>query len=166
MPRKPGPLPPVGLLRELFCYDPETGFITNRISRTSRKAGARAESVDTRGYFQVYAGGALRLAHRVAWTMHHGKEPAGFIDHINGDTADNRIANLRECSHSENMRNKRVNSSSRSGIKGLNRVGPSWRANVGVSGQRFHLGSFRSKDEAITAIKIAREKLHGTFSKP
>jgi hypothetical protein len=41
------------------------------------------------------------------------------VDHINGDTLDNRKENLRICSRSENSRNKKLRCDSRSGYKGV-----------------------------------------------
>ena len=41
------------------------------------------------------------------------------VDHINGDPLDNRKENLRICMHSENCRNRKVRSDSRSGYKGV-----------------------------------------------
>ena len=39
--------------------------------------------------------------------MHNNwEEPSGVIDHINGDSLDNRIENLRNVTHTENMANR------------------------------------------------------------
>jgi hypothetical protein len=51
--------------------------------------------------------GKVRLGPRLAWLLHFGRWPSEFIDHINGDRADNRIANLRDVPHAANMRNRR-----------------------------------------------------------
>jgi len=44
-------------------------------------------------------------AHRVAWFLHYGKWPKGFIDHINGNRHDNRIDNLRDINPKDNCKN-------------------------------------------------------------
>lgn len=45
--------------------------------------------------------------HRVIWKIETGREPEGFIDHINGIRDDNRIENLRDVTPRENMLNTR-----------------------------------------------------------
>ena len=46
--------------------------------------------------------------------------PKGMqVDHINGDTLDNRKENLRVCTRSQNMQNKKLHSHSKTGYKGV-----------------------------------------------
>jgi len=49
--------------------------------------------------------GKRYYAHRLAWLYVYGVWPDGDTDHINRNKHDNRIANLRSCSRSENMLN-------------------------------------------------------------
>lgn len=167
MPKRASPLPPVSMLRELFRYEPETGFLFNRISRTSRKAGARAEHPGPGGYFQVYADRRLLYAHRVIWTIFHGEEPAGFIDHIDGNKRNNCISNLRVTTHAMNMCNRSAASHSASGAKGVYRRKDNgmWRAYIVVNGKRKSLGQFPSFEEADDAAISARRKFHGDFAR-
>lgn len=58
--------------------------------------------------------------HRVIWMLIHGKVNRHMvIDHIDGNCFNNRIENLREVTHSENCRNRKVDKRSTSGIAGL-----------------------------------------------
>ncbi len=95
-------------LRELLHYDPETGVFT-RLTKTGSRwlAGQIATpTMDSNGYAQLFVAGKKRAAHRLAWLYVYGTYPLGQVDHINGIQTDNRIANLRDTTPSENCQNK------------------------------------------------------------
>lgn len=83
------------------------------------------------------------------------------IDHINGNTLDNRLKNLRICSHTENMRNRKT-----SGFKGVSKTASGkYRARITVNNKELHLGSFKSKEEAAKAYNEAANKYYGVFAR-
>jgi hypothetical protein len=92
-------------LRELLSYDPDTGKLT-WIKRGRGRWGAVGD-VDRRGYAHFRFAGSHYYAHRVAWAIHHGREPENQIDHINGIKTDNRLVNLRDVPQHINMQNQR-----------------------------------------------------------
>lgn len=109
------------------------------------------------------------LAHRVIWLLYTGKWPASEIDHVNGIRNDNRIDNLRDVSHADNLRNQRLSKNSTSGHTGVYWVKRSnrWEATIKVNQKTRHLGYFIEKADAISARKNAEEKFgfhknHGT----
>jgi hypothetical protein len=162
-------------LRELLDYDPETGALTwksrsliwfnserARSVWNSRYAGKPAfGKTNKEGYFRGSLLGKRYQAHRVAWAIHYGKWPEKQIDHINGDRADNRIANLRDVSRAQNQKNMRLSSANTSGVSGIYWCSNAkqWRAVITSDGKRHHLGYFHSMSEAISARKSA-EKRH------
>jgi len=114
------------------------------------------------GYRYINIGKFKLMAHRVAWAVHHGHFPTSYIDHINGDTKDNRLCNLRQCSAIENSRNTKMQSHNKSGFTGVSwhKSSGAWRAYIGVKGRQVNLGSFDNKEDAIKERCIA-ENLFG-----
>ena len=95
--RTPRPIP-IAAAKEKFTYDPETGHFFDK--RTGRQAASKKGARLT-----LCINGQSYYAHRVAWAMVYGKDPELVIDHINQNQHDHRIANLRDVSQSENIKN-------------------------------------------------------------
>lgn len=97
-------------LLELLSYDPETGVFTNQIDRGYRaKAGAVAGGRShKRGYRLIKLDYESYLAQRLAWFYVYGEWPVNEVDHIDGDTSNNKLANLRVVTHQQNSWNKPV----------------------------------------------------------
>jgi hypothetical protein len=171
--RKPKTRIPVGLVtadrvRELLNYDPETGVFTWAAQSSTRvKIGAVAGSVDIYGYHIIRVDGRLYRAHRLVWLYVHGEWPVGDIDHINGDPGDNRIANLRPATRSQNLANSKRRKNNTSGYKGVswNKQARKWHARIGVDGQYKHLGLFTDPAEAHEAWLAAAKKTSREFAR-
>lgn len=169
MPRtrhKPPGVLTVDRVRELLRYDLETGVFTWRRTAGPAKTGAAVRGeVTESGYLRIVVDGCRARAHRLAWFYVYGAWPEGEVDHINGNRMDNRIANLRVCSRSENSKNRRLSRSNTSGFKGVHwhkRLGK-WVAKIKVDGRHVHLGCFGSPGEAFAAYKAAAPIYHGEF---
>jgi len=90
-----------------------------------------------------------------------------FIDHINHNGLDNRCANLRIATFTQNVRHRRkFKLYSRSKFKGVDWVQKQkkWRARILVDGRRIYLGSFHSEIAAAHAYDKAARKHHGQFA--
>ena len=84
----------------------------------------------------------------------------------NGNGLDNRKANLRICSNSQNQANRGVGKNNTSGFKGVwfdNRV-LRWRAAIQVLKKRIQLGKFDLKEDAARAYNKAATKYFGEFA--
>jgi hypothetical protein len=59
-------------------------------------------------------------AHRVIWFLYYNEDPLGFeIDHIDGNTYNNHITNLRKVPREVNVRNSRKRKDNTSGHNGI-----------------------------------------------
>ena len=105
-------------LKDLLHYDPETGVFTWLKSGKGRKANGETRGL-TNGYFTIRINWRQYKAHRLAWLYVYGVWPKGQIDHINHNTTDNRIANLREVTNQENHRNMSLSKNNTSGVTGV-----------------------------------------------
>lgn len=162
-------LPPLEALRRWLSYDPATGIMRWKARKSPMApAGAEAGNISRDGYRTIYFDGITYLAHRLAWLLHYGFPPAGQMDHINGVRSDNRIENLRLATPSQNCANRRVNPSSKCGIKGVRqcKLRGKWRAYVSISGRRTYLGHFATAEEANRAYSAAAVRAHGEFARP
>lgn len=92
--------------------------------------------------------------------------PGMVVDHINGNTLDNRRCNLRVCEHRENVKNRRK-------TRGVSRYkGVYWRAdrerwvaNLRVDGRKINLGRHKDEESAARAYDAAAKVHHGAFAR-
>jgi len=126
-------------------------------------SGKRAlDSTTDNGYKAGNFLGRRVYAHQAVWFLVNGEWPENVIDHINGDGHDNRIANLRHCDQSINLRNAKKSDRNTSGTVGVffEKRSQRWMALIVINQKKLHLGSFKNKEEAIAARKAAN-KMHG-----
>src|SRR6476620_11560831 len=106
MPVKPDTLTHELLLR-LLHYDAERGVFIRKVKTAPCvEVGDIAGGMGDYGYPQLNVNGRIYKAHRLAWFYTYGEWPKE-IDHIDGDRANCRIANLRRVTRSQNNMNKR-----------------------------------------------------------
>lgn len=153
-------------LRELFDYDSSTGLFCRRRATTNKVKSTigiwQPGSLTKLGYNSLRVNGKAWQAHRLAWLYMHGALPDGQIDHINGVRNDNRIANLRLATVSENQLNlSAVNVKSASKLRGAhwNAKRGKYQAQFERLGKRFYLGLFDTAEQAHAAYVSARNAL-------
>lgn len=124
-----------------FCW-----FLKESYAKANSKGSVKAHNI---------------LIHRIIMSC-----PSGLVvDHINGDTLDNRKSNLRVCTIAQNTRNKSRESSSMSGLLGvyfIKRKG--WCAKLTVLGKSYFKGYYKTKSEALTERKKLEIKYFEEYS--
>jgi len=95
-------------------------------------------------------------------------DPKIVVDHINGNTFDNRRSNLRACTSAENTRNMVKHKDSSSKYKGVHciKINEKWRSIIRVNKIAISLGYFTNEIEAAKAYDIAAVKYFGEFARP
>lgn len=136
-------------LKELVTYCPERGVL---VWLGGRRAGQVAGYTRPDGYQRVCVDGKFYLGHRLIWLYHYGALPeqGQVIDHIDGNTANSRIDNLRAVAHRVNLTNTKKHRAGH--LPGVYQI-PSgkWRANCQGTGKRRHIGYFTTAEEAHKA---------------
>lgn len=158
-------------LKALLHYDPETGIFT-WVNCRSHKLGSRAGHVVTKGYVSIRIGAKWFAAHRLAIVYMLGDSAFSGdkkeVDHRNRNKADNRWANLRLASLSQNGAN-RADCNTSTGVRGVTyddsaRTAKPYLVRVRADGQTKFRGRYRTLEEAKAARLDAVTKLHGEFA--
>jgi hypothetical protein len=157
-------------LRELLEYEPVTGLLRWRWREiesfsacqekerlrtcngwNTKYAGRIAGVANGCGYIVLKIDGRLHLGHRVAVALMTGRWPENYVDHIDRDEGNNRWANLREATNSQNQGNARIWKTNTSGVRGVS-LGKDglYHASITIHGKATNLGSYRD-------IKLAKK---------
>jgi HNH endonuclease/AP2 domain len=156
----------LALLRRDYSYNPETGEFSRLFSVKSHAIIGEATRL-LHGYRVVDINHRKYFIHRVIWLYVHGKWPNGQIDHIDGDTLNNRLANLRDVSQSQNQWNAGPRKTNTTGFKGVMRAkgGKKFTARIKAHGKAYWLGVFDTAEEASQAYHQRATELHGQFAR-
>lgn len=154
-------------LNELLSYNPETGdfFWKKSVGKNIRKGDRSGKPIPCH-YSQIGIKDKVYYSHRLAWVLTYKEQPPQYIDHINGDKNDNRIANLRSATNSQNMTNRGKNKTTDSGLKGAyyHKKTGKYFSSICKNYKTMYLGLFNTKEEAHAAYCEAAKKLHGDFA--
>ena len=149
-----------------YCPD-EAVFRWKKKASKKSVVGEIAGTWRPDGYCLFQVNGRKYLLHRAIYAVLNG-ECVGEIDHINGDTRDNRPENLRPVTRSQQNMNRKVQANNTSGYKGVSwynhkTQGGYWQARIKVAGKYICLGYHKSKETASAAYSQAAEKYHGEY---
>jgi len=146
-------LPQQDKLREMFDYDPDTGILLNK--RLSRRAGfVVGGGNSTKKHWAVKVGDYVFTQQRIIWMWVHGKDPGSLlVDHIDQDSLNNRLSNLRLVTRRQNRENSKLNSNNSTGYRGVYKTRGRYQAKLMLpKGRTQHVGMFDTAEEAHEAL--------------
>ena len=151
-------------IRELLDYDPNTGYLTNKVKGIRRAIGKRVggNTCNPEAYRSIRIDGILYLEHRLVWYHYYGTWPTSIIDHINRNKSDNRISNLREVTYSQNAINKLPNNCLYRGVT-LSSSGTKFKSQIRLNNILVYIGTFNSAKEASLAYESRAREHHKEF---
>jgi hypothetical protein len=124
-------------------------------------------SKTTKGYFHAYVRGSggktpkFILLHRYILNAPDDK----IVDHISGNTYDNRKSNLRLCTQTENSKNNKLPKNNTSGYKGVSfdKSLNAYVARIVFNGNVLNLGRYKTAREAFDVYDAKAKELFGEF---
>ena len=137
------------------------GNIRNR--QTMRILKSRA---NRKNYMVIDLGDTMKQVHRlVAEAFLLNPENKKCIDHIDGDTINNKLINLRYATNQENSFNQKLSVHNTSGSKGVcyDKSKKKWKSSIKLNSKSIQLGYFERIEDAIQARQIKAYELFGEF---
>lgn len=141
------------------------GYVMNNITDKILKTGK-----DTDGYPYVnLSKNGKRTNRRVhklvalAFIPNPNNKP--FVDHIDRNTTNNNVSNLRYATNTKNGQNQDKHKNNTSGYKGVsfNKPRNKYKAEIRIDGKNKHLGLFKTALEASLVYEEKAIELHGEF---
>ena len=159
----------VEYLRSILDYDPETGIFTWKHRKdvpkewNTRFCGKKAGGNDKKGRTKILINGKQYRTNILAWFYIHGSWPNKKVDHIDRDSFNDKINNLRLATSSQNAGNSKISKTNTTGLKGVCRFRSRWRAQIRVNGPKIWLGDFNCPAAASFAYQISADIYFGEF---
>ncbi len=135
----------------------------------AEKVGAEAGFINrgkgsNKDYWQVRLDGKTFKRSRVVYCMVHGCWPEPCVDHIDGNSLNDRPGNLREATHRQNAQNAAAHIKASGLPRGVTNYMGRYRATIQIDGKRRVLGAFDSPADASAAYETSRKELFNEFA--
>ena len=158
-------------LKELFDYREDGNLIRKHACKgngnyAGRVVGCKPKKITrSHRYVSTKIKGQHYSVHKLIYLWHTGVWPEQ-LDHINNNSFDNRIENLRLVNSSQNASNRKLFRSNTSGIKGVSwhKASNKWFVYVDVNKKRKNIGYFTDLELAELVAIEARNKYHGEYA--
>jgi len=158
--------------RRLWAYDPDTGVLTWKVNRGSHKVAGKVagrKDVKRDGYpaMVITCNNKKLMQSIVIWGMQTGAWPEDgeVVSFKDKDSTNLKWENLF-CEKKTAIQGlQRHCSNNTSGVRGVSwhKSRGKWQAKIGVDGKLYHLGYFKTIEEATLARQAAAKEYFGDF---
>ena len=147
-----------------YLFEYKDGSLYWKVNKTTRNEVGKRVGSPAKNYETVMVDGKNWFIHRLVFLMQHGYMPK-IVDHINGNTKDNRIENLREANDCENAHNAKLRVNNVSGVKGVswNKDREKWVVRVNHNKKTYQKYVQDIELAELVAVEM-RAKYHGAFA--
>lgn len=157
------------MLKNSLKCDPTTGkvFWINvskfHNSLNSKEAGGARHGGGHKKYWVIkFNKMALKRA-KVVWALTFNEWPV-MLDHINGNSLDDRLSNLRIATPEQNSWNRKIGLRGKTLPMGVRMMGNRYQARICYKKKLIHLGSFDDVTDAHETYLKKRRELYGQFA--
>lgn len=159
-------------LLRLFHVDSDTGRLYWRdiskyhSEKSGKEAGAPIPSQSGKKYWHVQIGGRKYKRGHLIFCAAYGRMPKPCLDHVNGNSLDDRLDNLREATATENAWNHKTRKRRIKLPMGVRLIPHSGRyqARISFHKRQIHLGAYDTPEEAQQVYLCKRKELFGEFA--
>jgi len=131
----------------------------------NKEAGCSQKNRGNKNYWVIKLNGKKYKRGHLVYFLTHGEWPKPCLDHINGDSLDDRPENLRKATITENNWNHKSRKRTINlpmGVR-LNCSG-SFSARISFHGKQIHLGAFDTPEQASNVYQVKRKELYDRFA--
>jgi len=157
-------------LNHLFTFDLENGKVfwksppKKHPKMLGKEAGNKRISGGNKYYCRIKINKKAVLRSHIIFYVANGFKAKPCIDHINGDSLDDRPCNLRQATIMENSWNHKTRTKNSKLPMGIRFQSNKFIARIVHNKKYLHLGSFENLDDAVNVYKQKRIELYGQFS--
>lgn len=164
--------PSIDYIKSRLSVDVEAGkaywidATKHHIPLIGKEAGSiRRGSSNHKKYWHIKIDGTPIKRSRIVFAVANGFWPDEIVDHINGDSLDDRIENLRSATTTQNAWNHKSRAKQSDLPMGIRRL-PSGRYQARIAcNKKFHsLGSFETSAEAVDVYQQKRKEMFGDYA--
>ena len=142
-----------------------TGVNKFHAGLNGKEAGGIQRNPNGKNYWVISIDGFKYKRGRLVYFILNGNWPMPCIDHINGDSLDDRPINLRQATIAENAMNHKKRRRRIPLPMGV-RHAPSggYQARISLNKKQIHLGVYKTPSEASEVYQLKRKELFREFA--